>query len=238
MINGNRILAIIPARGGSKRLHKKNILEINGKPLISYTVEAALDSKYIDQVLVSSDSCEILSKVSCYRNVIAHLRPDSLATDTSSSADCIIDAVARCPDFDFIMLLQPTSPLRTYQHIDGAVELVEEKMARSVVSVCECEHSPLWCNTIDQSNSMDCFLRDEVKGLRSQDLDQYYRLNGAIYIASKKEFIKNRSFFLDEGTYAYQMSKESSIDIDDRLDFLFAKFILESNLEFGNKPTS
>lgn len=206
--------------------------------MISHTVEAALESKYIDQVLVSSDSSEILRKVSYYNDVIAHVRPASLATDTASSIDCIIDAIAQYPDFDYIILLQPTSPLRTYKHIDGAVELIVEKMALSVVSVCECEHSPLWCNTIDSSSSMDSFLRDEVKGLRSQDLEQYYRLNGAIYIAEKEEFIKNRTFFFNKGTFAYQMSKESSIDIDDRLDFLFAKFILESNLDFESNPSS
>nr|WP_216602115.1 acylneuraminate cytidylyltransferase family protein [Vibrio pectenicida] len=222
-------MAIVPARGGSKRLPRKNILEIAGKPLISYTLEAALESKYIDQVLVSSDSNEILDKVSKYESIVAHKRPSHLATDVSSSIDCVINVLEQYPDVDYVAFLQPTSPLRTHSHIDEAIELLEKKNALSVISVCECEHSPLWCNTLDSSNLMETFIRKEAVGLRSQDLEPYYRLNGAIYITSKSCLIEQKSFFLDEHTYAYRMTREASVDIDNNVDFMFAKFLIESS---------
>ena len=218
-------LVIIPARGGSKRLPRKNILDLNGKPLIAYSIAAGLQSKYIDKVIVSSDDNEILEIAAKYKAETIK-RPDFLASDTATSFDAIKHTIENLENYEYIVLLQPTSPLRTAKHIDEAIELLKKKKADAVVSVCEMEHSPLWSNTLDESLSMNSFLRDEVLNKRSQDLEDYYRLNGAIYICQTEKLLKEKSFFLKENIFAYVMDKESSVDIDEEIDFRFAEFNL------------
>ncbi|WP_457564272.1 acylneuraminate cytidylyltransferase family protein [Caminibacter sp.] len=225
MYKGKTFLAIIPARGGSKRLTRKNILPLNGKPLITYTIEAAKKSEYIDEIVVTSDDEEILD-IAKKENVKIIKRPDFLATDTASSIDVLIHAIENMPKFDYIILLQPTSPLRNENHIDEAIELLDKKNADAVVSVCEMEHSPLWSNTIPENLDMSGFLRDEVKGKRSQDLPKFYRLNGAIYICKTDEFLKYKTLFLDKNIFAYVMDRKSSVDIDDEVDFKLAEVLL------------
>ncbi len=226
MINNKSFLAIIPARGGSKRLPKKNILDLNGKPLIAWTIEASLKSKYIDEVIVTSDDDVILDISKQYgANIIK--RPLDLASDTASSFDAIKHAInLHNNKFDYIVLLQPTSPLRDAQHIDEAIDLLKEKNADAVISVCEMEHSPLWSNTLPNDNNMEKFLRDDVKNKRAQDLESYYRLNGAIYICTKVRLLKENSFFISDNIFAYLMDIEKSIDIDNIFDFKLAKCLL------------
>lgn len=224
----NKYLAIIPARAGSKRLPNKNILKLNGKPLISYSIEAALYSQYIDCVVVSSDSDTILEIAKEY-GASTIKRPDELASDTSSTFDAIKHAINLMPEFNNIILLQPTSPLRNSKHIDQAIEEFEQKQADAIISVCEMEHTPLWSNTLPQDLSLENFLSDEIKGKRSQDFPPYYRLNGAIYIAKKEKLLENKGFFLPSNIYGYIMDQESSIDIDNKLDFLICETILKSN---------
>ena len=194
MYKNKTFLAIIPARGGSKRLPRKNVLDLNGKPLIAYSIEAGLKSKYIDKVIVTSDDDEILTISERY-GADTIKRPDELASDTATTFDAIKHAMENCERYDYIILLQPTSPLRNEKHIDEAIELLESKNADAVVSVCEMDHSPLWSNTLNDSLSMSDFLKDEVVNKRSQDLEKYYRLNGAIYICNIKKFLKEESFF-------------------------------------------
>lgn len=228
-MNQKKYLAIIPARGGSKRLPRKNTLDLHGKPLIAWTIEAALKCSKIQDTIVTSDDNEIL-KISkqCGVNIIK--RPKYLASDTASSFDAISHAIDSCKtNFDYIVLLQPTSPLRNSKHIDEAIDLLEEKNADAIISVCEMEHSPLWCNTIPTDDSMKNFIRDEGKGKRSQDLNTYYRLNGAIYICKKDRLLKENSFFIEDNIYAYKMDIEKSVDIDTKVDLQLAKFYLENN---------
>ena len=125
------------------------------------------------------------------------------------------------------IVLQPTSPLRNEKHIDEAIELLEEKQADAIVSVCEMDHSPLWSNTLPKDGNMNNFLRDEVLNKRSQDLEKYYRLNGAIYICKTDKLLENKSFFLKDNIFAYIMDRKSSIDIDEEIDFLFAERVIE-----------
>ena len=221
-----RFLAIIPARGGSKRLPRKNILDLNGKPLIAYSVEAGLNSKYIDKVIVSSDDEEILN-ISKQFGADTIKRPNELATDTATSFDAIKHTIENTNKYDYIVLLQPTSPLRDEKHIDEAIELLEHKNADAVVSVCEMDHSPLWSNTLDDSLSMSNFLKDEVLNKRSQDLEVYYRLNGAIYICKTDKLLEEKSFFLKENIFAYKMDRKSSVDIDEEIDFKMAALLLK-----------
>ena len=225
MYKNKTFLAIIPARGGSKRLPRKNVLDLNGKPLIAYSIEAGLDSSYIDKVVVTSDDDEILTISKKYGAVTIN-RPNELASDTATTFDAIKHTVDNCEKYDYIVLLQPTSPLRNEKHIDEAVELLESKKSNAVVSVCEMEHSPLWSNTLDESLSMAGFFKSEVVDIRSQDLDKYYRLNGAIYICKTEKLLEEKSFFLKENIYAYVMDRENSIDIDEEIDFKIAEVIL------------
>ena len=218
-------LAIIPARGGSKRLPRKNILDLCGKPLISWSIEAALKSKYISKVVVSSDDEEILNISSNFGADIIK-RPYELANDTATTFDAVKHTIDNFENYDYIVLLQPTSPLRNEKHIDEAIELLEEKQADGIVSVCEMDHSPLWSNTLPKDGNMNNFLRDEVLNKRSQDLEKYYRINGAIYICKTEKFIVNKGFFLKENIFAYIMNRENSVDIDEKLDFIIAKNIM------------
>ena len=219
-------LAIIPARGGSKRLPRKNILDLCGKPLISWSIEAALKSKYISKVVVSSDDEEILNISSNFGADIIK-RPYELANDTATTFDAIKHTIDNLEKYDYIILLQPTSPLRNEKHIDEAIELLEEKQADAIVSVCEMDHSPLWSNTLPKDGNMNNFLRDEVLNKRSQDLEKYYRLNGAIYICKTDKLLENKSFFLKDNIFAYIMDRKSSIDIDEEIDFLFVQRVIE-----------
>ncbi len=221
MYKNRTFLAIIPARGGSKRLPRKNLLDLNGKPLIAYSIEVGLDSRYIDKVVVTSDDREILD-ISNQFGADTIKRPDFLATDTATTFDTIKHAIENMDRYDYVVLLQPTSPLRVVEDIDNAIEMLDKKDADAIVSVCEMEHSPLWSNSLDSTLSMEGFLRDEVLNRRSQDLETYYRLNGAIYICRTDRLLKEKSFFLKDKIFAYIMTRERSIDIDEEIDFKIA----------------
>ena len=228
MYKKKSFLAIIPARGGSKRLPRKNILNLNEKPLISYSIDAGLKSKYIDKVVVSSDDNEILDISKKYGADVIK-RPEHLASDTSPSFDAIEHAIQNTEKYDYIILLQPTSPLRTSLHIDEAIELLEQKSADAVVSLCEVDHSPLWSNTLDESLSLKSFLKDDVLNKRSQDLEAYYRINGAIYICHSDRLLEKKTFFLKDRIYAYKMDRYSSVDIDESIDFKFAEILMKEH---------
>ncbi len=225
MFNNKSFLAVILARGGSKRLPQKNILNLNGKPLVSWSIEAGLKSKYIDKVVVSSDDMEILEiSKSCGAEIVS--RPSFLANDNSTTFDSIKHTIENFAKYDYIILLQPTSPLRDEKHIDEAIELLDKKNADAIISVCEMDHSPLWSNVLPSNKSMMGFLKDEILNVRSQDLDRYYRINGAIYICRVDKLLSERSFFIKENIFAYEMDREVSLDIDNQLDFDFVEFLM------------
>ena len=196
--------------------------------MIAYSIEAGLQSKYIDKIVVSSDDEEIL-QISKKFGAETIKRPDYLAGDTATTFDAIKHTIENLEKYEYIVLLQPTSPLRNSKHIDEAIELLKEKKASAVVSVCEMEHSPLWSNTLDDTLSMNNFLKDEVLNKRSQDLEKYYRLNGAIYICKTELLLKEKSFFLKENIFAYIMDRKSSVDIDEEIDFKMAEFFLKQS---------
>jgi CMP-N,N'-diacetyllegionaminic acid synthase len=227
MYKNNTFLAIIPARGGSKRLPRKNVLNLNGKPLVAWSIEAGLKSKYIDRVIVSSDDKEILDISQDY-GADTIKRPSYLATDTAASFDVIKHTIENVEKYDYVILLQATSPLRNEKHIDEAIELLESKHSSAVVSVCEMDHSPLWSNTLDDSLSMEGFLRDEVLNKRSQDLEKYYRLNGAIYICRIDKLLKEEGFFLKNNIFSFKMDRQNSIDIDEEIDFKMAEVFFKN----------
>jgi CMP-N,N'-diacetyllegionaminic acid synthase len=229
MLNGKTFLAVIPARGGSKRLPRKNVLKLAGKPLIAWTVEAAKNSKYIDRIIVSSDDTEIL-QIADDLKVENIKRPDKLANDTSSTFSVVEHVIRQCnSNFDFILLLQPTSPLRNAAHIDEAIELLMKRDADAIISVCETEHSPLWANTLPDNGSMEAFVPQDFINTRSQDLPKYFRLNGAIYICNTDKFKQCQTLLIDSNIYAYEMTQASSVDIDTQIDFSLAEIQLNAN---------
>ena len=221
------VLAIIPARKNSKRLPNKNILPLCGKPMIMWTIEAALKSKYIDRVVVSSDCPKIL-EIGRKLEVSTVKRPAYLATDTASSIEAIKHCIESIKDvYDYIILLQPTSPLRKSFHIDSAFKMLIKKDADAIISVVETEHSPEWSNKIPQNGSMIGFIKDSIINKRSQDLEKYYKLNGAIFICQRNKLLKQNSFFIDENVFCYIMEKEFSLDIDTIFDFKLAQFFMQ-----------
>lgn len=224
-----RNIAIIPARSGSKGLKDKNIKRLNGKPLMGYTIEAALKSDIFDCVHVSTDSGQYAQLARENGADVPFLRDAELATDSASTWDALRSVIEKYreigKEFDTVTLLQPTSPLRDAGDICRAFRIFAEKEADSVISVCEVEHSPKICNTLDEDGSMRGFIDMAVVG-RRQELATYYRLNGAIYIQKTEILMEGRDLY-GEKSYAYVMSKEHSVDIDDALDFLVAETILK-----------
>ena len=224
-----RVLAIIPARVGSKRIPGKNIFPVAGKPLIAWTIEAAKKSKYIDRIIVSTDDQKIKRISEEFGAEVPFIRPNHLATDEAGSVDVIKHAISAIGEkFTYIVLLQPTSPLRTTEDIDNAIEKLDGK-TKAVVSVCETSHSPLWCNNLPEDLSMADFLKPEITGKRSQDLPKYYRLNGALYVSETDYFYQNNNFF-GKKTKAFIMPPVRSVDVDEEIDLAFAEFLLSRNL--------
>jgi CMP-N,N'-diacetyllegionaminic acid synthase len=229
MIDGEKVLAIIPARGGSKRLLRKNVLPLAGKPLIAWTIKAALDSDIFDEVMVNTDDLEIAETAKLFGAKIPFMRPEELASDTASSIDVIKHTLLwyqkKGIDFTDVVLLQPTSPLRTSADINTAYKYYIDKQASSVLSVCEVDHPSRWCNVLKESLSMDDFIKDADKNSRSEDFDKEYRLNGAIYILSVEKFLEQNSTIL-EPSFASIMSRNCSIDIDEKIDFDIAECLI------------
>ena len=230
MIDGKRVLAVVPARGGSKRLPRKNVLELNGKPMITWTIEAALNCMLIDKVVVSTDDLEISAIAKSCGADVPFLRPANLSTDLSSSIDVVthtLDFLQNSKEyFEIVVLLQPTSPLRCSETISEALNYYSAKQALGVISVCRSEHSPIWSNTLNESMEMKGFLPDKYKNVRGQDLPVYYRINGAIYISDVATLKAESTFMLEDKLFAFGMSTLESIDIDELEDFHFAEYMM------------
>lgn len=222
------MIAIIPARSGSKGLKDKNIMSLRGKPLLAYSIEAALESHLFDTVIVSTDSEQYAKIAREYGAEVPFLRSEKSSSDTASTRECIIEVLEnykkRGKTFSTLMILQPTSPLRTYINITEAYNLYIKKNAKSVISVCEVEHSPLWCNTLKDDLSMENFISEKADD-RRQMLDKYYRINGAIYLHDVKYYL-NHKYIYDNTCVAYVMPNSESVDIDNNMDFISAEVIM------------
>ena len=225
MIQGKKILALITARAGSKGVVKKNIRPVMGKPLLAWTIDAAHSSKYIDRLVISTDGEEIMSVARTYGCEVPFVRPPELSSDISASVDVVVHAIHMVGQgFDIILLLQPTSPLRTTADIDNAIEQFANSGASSLISVNEAEESPCSFFSIE-NNALLPFISSEKRPARRQDLPTYYVANGAIYILEINTFMSQKSFlFLD--TQAFVMPHSRSIDLDTEQDFQYLEFIL------------
>ncbi len=228
MIDKKTVLAIIPARGGSKGVPRKNIRDLGGKPLIAWTIAAARASAYLDRIIVSTDDAEIADISRQFGAEVPFMRPDELARDGSSGIDPVIHALEALPEkFDYMVLLQPTSPFRSTADIDQALELCVREKAESCISVTENGKSPYWSYKIDGQNRLEPLFPVEEKIACRQQLPKTYALNGAIYIASTRFVLANRSL-QDDRTLAYIMPSERSLDIDSEFDLRLANVLLKA----------
>ena len=230
MYRGKSFLAVILARSGSKRLPDKNIKNLCGKPLLAWSIQAGLQSRYIDELTISTDSAQYAQIAKDHGAQAPFLRPSELSLDTSSSFDSLKHTIdfyqtKQNREFDYIFLLQPTSPLRDGALIDGICEWIVDNDYQTGVSVSECEHPPLWSNTLPEDRSMKDFFPKEVLGKRSQELPTYYRINGVLYVAKIPHFLQHEGFITPD-TIAYEIPQHYAIDIDTALDFEFAEFMM------------
>ncbi len=225
-------IAIIPARSGSRGLKNKNIKLLAGKPLIKWTIEAALKSMLFKKVIVTTDSQLYAEIASSCGAEIPFIRSPSLSTDKAGSLEVVIDCLDFYRDkgisFDYFCLLQPTSPLRTATNIAESYQVLLNKKADAVVSICESEHPPMWQDTIDETGSLENFA-DNNKLQQRQRFKKFFRLNGAIYWGKPQNLVKYKRFLSFPNSYSYIMTKEHSIDIDDDLDFRIAELLLSDS---------
>ncbi len=226
------VLAIIPARGGSKGVLKKNIRELCGKPLIAYTIEEAKKCRSISRIIVTTDDPDIAETSVKFGAEVPFVRPAELSNDTATTIDVIVHSLEwleKNEEYrpDAVMLLQPTSPLRTWEDMDKAFKIFQTNPGMSVISVCEAEHSPFWCGTIEDGRLVPIGGKDYTN-IGRQGLPKAYRFNGAIYISSRKDILTERTFFNNINPYI--MPCDRSIDIDTELDLKFAEFILRENI--------
>lgn len=231
------LLAIIPARSGSKGLPNKNIKELNGKPLIAYSIEAAINSKIFDTIHVSTDSKLYADIAKNYGADIPFLRDEKNSGDSVSSWDVVREVIEKYErigqKFDVCVLLQPTSPMRTADDIVNAYNLFQSKHSDSLTSVSEVEHPVQWCFKLDESLLMKDFALSPYKNCRRQELSTFYHENGAIYMVTVDKLKENPFNFYDEKCLAYIMDREKSIDIDNMQDFVFAETIMRMRDSYG-----
>ncbi|MBP3506700.1 MAG: acylneuraminate cytidylyltransferase family protein [Lachnospiraceae bacterium] len=225
MYKGKRILAMIPARGGSKGIKGKNIKFLCGKPLLAYSIEVALQCSYIDYVLVSTDSEEIAKCGKDYGAKVPFLRPAEYATDEAKTIDVLLHGIETLrqtgEEFDYLMLLQPTQPFRTSKQLTEAIEMIVDRELSSLVSVCPVEEHPILMRTLGETGELKTILSCGST-VRRQDFPTVYKVNGSIYINQIDEKL-NKDTSLNDNQYPYFMTREDSIDIDTIEDFFAAE---------------
>ena len=218
-----RVLAVIPARAGSKGLPGKNCMPLFGKPLIQWTIEAAMEVKEIDEIVVTSDD-ELILEIAASLGVTAHRRSAHLGGDLTQASQVIADVVTSFRDFQTIIYLQPTSPLRSQRHIYEALQIFNTGAGASVISVTEVTQPPEWMFTLGSDERLMPYM--STGEIRRQDTQPKYIPNGAIYIADINLLRQDSFIFLKPSSIAYLMNSRTSIDIDDQFDFEIAEWIM------------
>lgn len=226
------MLALIVARGGSKGLPNKNIKLLNNKPLIAYTIEAAQKSKYIDKIILSTDCHQIAKIAQKYGAIVPFMRPESLATDDSPVIETFIYTIDKLNnEFGYkiseFVLLQPTSPLRTSEDIDNAIELFYNKNADSVISYTPEHHPIFWHKFINDDYTFEDIFQNTQTN--RQNIKKTFYPNGAIYVF-KYSLICQKKYY-SEKSFAYIMPRNRSVDIDTIEDFEYAEFLILKNLK-------
>jgi len=229
MRKNQKVVAIIPARGGSKGVPRKNIRDLAGKPLIAYTIEAAKKSGYVDRLIVSTDDEEIATISKSYGVEVPFMRPAELATDEAPTLSVIQHAVKfleiEGSKIDIVIILQPTSPLRGEMWIEEVVEKLLKTGADSVITVCKMKHHPLWSFTI-KGDRLFPFSKEGLTTTKRQDLPEIYAANGAVYAIRRDVLFEQNSAF-GRDTRAVVMPYEESVDVDDYFDLFTAEMVLK-----------
>lgn len=226
MIAGRRVLAVIPARGGSKGLARKNVLDLGGRPLIAWSIEAARQSRYIDRCIVSTDDAEIADVATAAGGDLPFRRPAALARDESTTLEVALHALDQLPGYAILVILQPTSPLRRASDIDHTLERLSEAHANSAVTVVEPAKSPYWSYTIDEDGRLHHLIDPALAGKRRQELPAAYVLNGAVY-AADAHWLRGHGSFVGPDSVACVMPASRSLDIDTAFDLKLAGFYLQ-----------
>jgi N-acylneuraminate cytidylyltransferase len=222
MIDGRSVLALVTARGGSTGLPRKNLKEVGGKTLIARAVEVGQRAASVDRVVLSSDDPEIIQAAILAGCEVPFLRPAGLASDEARSIDVVRHALEMLPEgHDLVVLLQPTSPLRSAEDIEAALELCVRHAAPACVSVCAADKPPFWMHGLDERLRLRPILPGYGEASRRQDLPQAFAVNGAVYVA-RTDWIRAQDSFVGPETIGYVMPRERSIDIDDELDLIIA----------------
>lgn len=224
-MNKSTVLGIIPARGGSKGIPRKNIQELGGKPLIAWTIEAAKGALCIDRIIVSTEDEEIAAFARALGAEVPFIRPLELAADDTPGIDPIHHAIKELPGFDWALMLQPTSPFRTSSDIDGIFNYCQAHAAPSAVSVCEAGKHPYWMYQRDEMDRLQPVIAGRPEIARRQDLPSVYALNGALYLGQTDWLLKHKGFVGQE-TIGYVMPGERSLDLDTVQDWEWAEYLL------------
>ena len=222
------VLGLILARGGSKGIARKNIKNLCGKPLIAWSIEIAQNADSVEKVVVSTDDEEIAEIAQKYGAEVPFLRPAELAQDDTPSMAPVLHALEQLPKFEMILLLQPTSPLRTTTDIDGIFKMCQERKAPAAVSICESSKHPNWMFSCSNDGKLSPFTDNPI-AMRRQDLDKIYTLNGSLYLA-KTDWIQDNRSFLSPETVGYLMPPERSLDIDTMFEWSLVEFLMSKNL--------
>jgi len=225
MIDGQKVLGIIPARGGSKTIPRKNLRLLAGKPLIAWTIEEAQKSQYIDRLILSSEDAETIRVAKEWGCEVPFVRPAHLAEDETPGIEPVIHAIKNIGEmYDYIVLLQPTSPLRSVNDIDGCISCCLEEAVPVCVSVSVVDKSPYWMYILNDHQRLFPLMQSNHSIERRQELPPVYTLNGAVFVAQTDFLLKEKSFITEE-TLAYIMPAERSWDIDDEMDFICCEMI-------------
>jgi len=234
MLHNKKILAVITARGGSKGVKRKNVRLLGGKPLIAWTIEEGLKSEYIDRLVLSSDDEEIIKYALNYGCEVPFVRPVELAKDTTPGIDVILHVLNCIKEYDYVVLLQPTSPFRSVDDIDNCIYNCITNEVDSLVSVVEVDKPPHWMYRLDGQSKLHPLLEENNIYSRRQDIPTTYSLNGAVYVANVNWLQLNKSF-LGKETKGYVMPKERSVDIDSEFDFLYCETLLKTINKIDNE---
>jgi CMP-N,N'-diacetyllegionaminic acid synthase len=227
MIDGQKVLAIVPARGGSKCIPRKNLEIVGGISLLARTLEVARESHYVDRVIVSTDDQEIAEEALLCGGDVPFLRPKALAGDETPTIDSVLHALDHLPDFGIVVLLQPTSPLRTFGDVDGCLEKLSAVQAPACVSVVRAKNHPFWTFRTSNDGTLTPFIGPSLGApTRRQDLPDAWALNGAVYVG-RVAWVRVHRSFLNTGTVGYVMPRHRSLDIDTPKDLALARKIIE-----------
>ena len=219
------LLALIPARGGSKGIPRKNIRSFCGKPLLQWSIDVALSSPSVDRLVVSTDDPEIAEVASAGGAEVPFLRPPELATDTTPGIAPVLHALQLLPEVSEVLLLQPTSPLRQVDDVEAIVSLHRQAGHDAVVSVVSSSKHPAWMYGLTAAQELEPLMTLPEAACRQQ-LPPAYALNGALYLASRL-FLERERSFLTPNTIGYVMPPERSVDIDSALDWQWGEFLME-----------